>query len=97
MIAEAHARILKYVGIPKAMEFVHNVYTSTATSIVPLITTDENAARAILQDYQDKDFSFADALTFAVMERFNVTWAFSFDRHYKQYGQFTVIDSQDYL
>lgn len=42
------------------------------------------------QSYTDKDFSFADAISFVVMERLGITRAFTFDRHFEQYG-FTVL------
>ena len=40
--------------------------------------------------YQDKDFSLTDAISFAVMERLQITQAFTFDRHFAQYG-FTLV------
>ncbi len=43
-----------------------------------------------LYQYDDKDFSLTDATSFAVMERIRVPYAFTFDRHFAQYG-FTVL------
>ncbi|MGE5577578.1 MAG: type II toxin-antitoxin system VapC family toxin [Syntrophothermus sp.] len=48
--------------------------------------TDEARARAILFSYTDKDFSYVDATSFAVMERLGIDTAFTFDLHFKQYG-----------
>jgi uncharacterized protein len=50
---------------------------------------DELRAKAILLRYTDKDFSYVDATSFAVMERFGLQTAFTFDEHFVQYG-FTV-------
>ena len=51
---------------------------------------DEERAKQILFQYDDKDFSFADAISFAVMERLAIGLAFTFDRDFAQYG-FTVL------
>ena len=52
--------------------------------------SDEERAREIIYQYDDKDFSMTDAISFAVMERLRIARAFTFDRHFAQYG-FTVL------
>ncbi|MBO8127548.1 MAG: PIN domain-containing protein [Firmicutes bacterium] len=47
---------------------------------------DEKRAREILFTYPDKSFSYTDATTFAVMERLEITCAFTFDQHFTQFG-----------
>ena len=39
-----------------------------------------------MKRYRDKDFSLCDAIAFAVMERLHAKLAFTFDRHFRQYG-----------
>lgn len=92
MIAEAHARLVRPLGVRAASRFVDDLYSSASTTIERTSQRDEDAARAILRRYTDKEFSYADALAFAVMARWGIRWAFSFDDHFKQYGQFHVID-----
>ena len=48
--------------------------------------SDETRAIQILGQYSDKGFSFNDALSFTVMERLGIGTAFTFDRHFAQYG-----------
>ena len=47
---------------------------------------EEERAREILLRFTDKDWSLCDALSFAVIESRGVGAAFSFDRHFRQYG-----------
>jgi predicted nucleic acid-binding protein len=58
--------------------------------VVRVDERDEFRARQILQHHRDKDYSLTDATTFAIMERLGIVEAFSFDRHFRQYG-FLVI------
>ena len=48
--------------------------------------TDETLAKQLIYRYQDKRFSFTDAISFVVMERLGIRLAFTFDRNYSQYG-----------
>ena len=47
-------------------------------------------AREIIRQYEDKSFSLTDATSFAVMERLRISYAFTFDRNFAQYG-FTIL------
>ena len=42
----------------------------------------ENEAERILSKYSDQDFSYADAVSFALMKRLKIKNAFSFDKHF---------------
>lgn len=53
---------------------------------------DEKEARRILEKYGDKDFSYTDATTFALMARLSFDLAFAYDRHFAQYGVRTQED-----
>lgn len=55
-------------------------------TIVRVRAADEQRAEEILAQYDDKDFSLTDALSFAVMERLRIGTAFSLDRHFAQFG-----------
>jgi predicted nucleic acid-binding protein len=84
-VAETHALLLTRVGYQAARQFLEEAEQSTIT-IVRATTRDEERARAIIYQYQDKDFSLTDAISFAVMERLDIRYAFTFDRHFAQYG-----------
>jgi len=52
---------------------------------------DEFNAIALLRAYTDKKFSLCDALSFIVMERLGIREAIAFDRHFGEYGRFTIL------
>ncbi len=85
IVIETHAAILSALGPEAALRFVLALQDS-ATSIIRAGVSDEREALEILRRYTDKGFSFADAISFAVMRRLGITTAFTFDRHFAQFG-----------
>ena len=47
---------------------------------------DEDAAWALFRKFRDKDFSYTDCTSFAVMERLRLRTAFAFDRRFAAMG-----------
>jgi predicted nucleic acid-binding protein len=60
--------------------------TKQLWSVEPITPADVKKAKEIIQNYTDKEFSYTDATSFAVMERLVLPAAFAFDVHFKQYG-----------
>jgi predicted nucleic acid-binding protein len=89
VVAETHALILTREGREAALRALHRIENGS-TTVVRVDERDEFRARQILQHHRDKDYSLTDATTFAIMERLGIVEAFSFDRHFRQYG-FLVI------
>ncbi len=85
LLIGAHALILSTLGIAQAVRFLQTMERG-ATDVVRVRASDEALAKALLARYSDKDFSFADAISFVVMERLGISSAFTFDRHFTQYG-----------
>ena len=50
----------------------------------------EDEAEGILKRYSDQDFSFVDAVSFAVMKHEGIEEAFAFDRHFLTMGFRTI-------
>ena len=92
LLIESHALILSVLGRAKAAQFLKDMQESN-TVVIRARASDEERAKQILFQYTDKDFSFADAISFAVMERLDIRLAFTFDRDFAQYG-FTVLSAQ---
>ncbi|MBI4320725.1 MAG: type II toxin-antitoxin system VapC family toxin [Chloroflexi bacterium] len=89
LVIETHSLLLSRMGLRQASQFLHEIDASN-TVIVRARFADEEYAKKIVFRYQDKDFSLADAISFAVMERLGLARAFAFDRHFAQYG-FSVL------
>lgn len=89
IIAETHALLLNRIEAATARRFVEDIFVSQ-TVIVRVSAADERRAREILVRYVDKDFSYTDATSFAVMERLHISTVFAFDHHVAQFG-FTLL------
>ena len=85
-VAEAHALLLRYLGIPAARRFLRDLDASRITTLAHVTPDDITAAKTLLYRYTDKSFSLADAIAFTVMTRLGLQSAFTFDGHFRQYG-----------
>ena len=90
VLAESHALILVRLGRTRALDFLRATITGS-TNVIRAAEEDERRAREIIEQYQDKDFSYCDAMSFAVMERLDLQEAIAFDDHFRQYGAFTIL------
>ena len=82
VVAESHALLLTRLDVAIARRWLlGNVW-----SVERVRDEDESRARSILARYTDKKFTYADATSFAVMERLGLKTAFAFDPHFRQYG-----------
>lgn len=94
IVVETHALLLTRLGRQFAWRFLQDIDHGT-TAIVRVAIEDELRARAIIYQYDDKDFSLTDAISFVVMERLRITHAFTFDHHFTQYG-LTALTPDDF-
>jgi uncharacterized protein len=85
VVAETHALFLTRLGHDHATAFLHQILKSS-TTIVRLSQQDEEQAQTIIDHYDDKNFSYTDATSFAVMKRLRIGPAFTFDHNFEQFG-----------
>src|SRR5204863_4559575 len=85
ILAEVHALHLNRLGRRVALRVLQEIDRG-ATRVVRVSAADEQRARAILSQYDDKDFSLTDATSFTVMERLGIGVVFTFDRNFRHYG-----------
>jgi predicted nucleic acid-binding protein len=55
------------------------------------VVFDEDKAKRIIFGYRDKEFSYCDASSFALIERLRIREAMAFDSHFEQYGKFGLL------
>lgn len=79
-------------GRRAAIAFLDAVEASGGALVVERIHLgDDRAAASLVRAHSDKTYSLCDALSFVVMERLGITSAISFDRHFREYGRFTIL------
>jgi len=85
--AEAHALLLRKLGRAIAREWL----LTAGLCMLRALPQEEERAKVILARHTDKDWSLCDAISFAVLESRGARTAFTFDRHFRQYGRFEVL------
>jgi uncharacterized protein len=85
--AEAHALLLRKLGRAMARQWL----LAGGLPVLRVLPQEEDRAKAILATHTDKDWSLCDAISFAVLETRGAKMAFTFDRHFRQYGRFDIL------
>lgn len=85
--AEAHALLLRKLGRAIAREWL----LSGGLAVLPALPAEEARAKALLASHIDKDWTYCDAVSLAMMDSRKVSRAFSFDHHFRQFGRIRVL------
>ncbi|MBM4136268.1 MAG: PIN domain-containing protein [Nitrospira sp.] len=86
VLVETYNLLSQTIGSKDTISFGNKLKLIPFLKIVPIIVSDWEKAWKILEKYNDKNFSFTDCTSFALMERLKIRTAFSFDAHFTQYG-----------
>jgi predicted nucleic acid-binding protein len=84
---EAHALLVRKLGRAIARQWL----LTGGLPVVRALLSEEERAREILARHTDKGWSLCDAISFAVLETRDVSRAFTFDHHFRQYGKVHVL------
>ena len=90
VVAETYILIRRRGGHAQALRFLQSLCGSPRLQKVYSDAGLEAAAEAILEAHPDQDFSFADAVSFALMQARGLVETFTFDLHFAMIG-FKVI------
>ena len=90
VIAESYILILKNLGHKSAVDFLNNINGSPRILKMYSSSEIEMEAEELLKKYADQDFSYTDAVSFAIMKREKINKVFSFDKHFQTMGYLKV-------
>ncbi len=86
--------LLKRRGeLERAIRLGQSILDGAVARFEWIVPTDFNAAWEVFRQFRDKGWSFTDCTSWAVMERLSIVTAFAFDKHFRQFGNVTVVPS----
>lgn len=86
IIAESHALLRRDLGHPPSIQFLDGTRKSLRVIYVYSTEELEDAAVEILRKYKEHAFSYADAVSFALMKQRGITDVFTYDEHFRVMG-----------
>ena len=86
IVSETYTNLIWKLGHHKAISFLNIIEQSSSVQCIWSSQELEVQARDILRRYDDQDFSYTDAVSFALMEQRNLAEAFTFDHHFAVAG-----------
>jgi predicted nucleic acid-binding protein len=84
VFAETYTALLVRLGRSEAIEWGKRFHASNAIELIRVEPEVEREAWSILETHTDKEWSYVDATSFALIEHEGFTAAFAFDRHFAQ-------------
>lgn len=90
VLAESYTIIRLRAGHVVAVEFGEAVRASRVLRVEYLTPDILEAAWQIFKAFADKEFSYTDCTSFALMEHLHISTVFTFDQHFRQYGRFVI-------
>lgn len=106
IVSDLFSRRMQFISTPFVFAEVHATFSRSAAVRERIIAdfwenpllhmaevsqVDHLAAIALLRHHGDKTYPFCDAVSFVIMERFEVKQVAAFDDHFRQFGEFEII------
>ena len=88
VFAEVHARFARNAGVRN--QVIADFWENQLMQLEIPTYADHRAAIELLRAYDDKEFSFCDAMSFILMRRLKIAEAAALDDHFEQMGEFKV-------
>lgn len=94
VFAEVHAQFSR-ARLTKA-QVLRDCWDNPVVRIEHPTGADYEQALEILRLHQDKSYSFCDVVSFVIMLRLGIREVVTFDEHFRQFGEFVVIDGTSF-
>jgi predicted nucleic acid-binding protein len=82
----------RIAGYRYAAERIDDLYASESIDVLSSTRGDEMDAIRWMRKFADKQISFTDCISFAMMRRLKIRMVFTFDRHFRDAG-FQIIST----
>ncbi|RLG28276.1 VapC toxin family PIN domain ribonuclease [Methanosarcinales archaeon] len=76
------------LGYKVAIDIGQKLWGKSIANLIRVMLRDEIKAWDVFVQYCDKNLSFTDCTSFALVKRIGITAVFAFDEHFKQHGSF---------
>lgn len=86
ILDETYTFLQKKLGKEIALTFGRQIQASELIEVIHVSKFYEKKAWDIFEKYLDKEFSYTDCTSFAIMKDLKITDAFAFDDHFQQMG-----------
>jgi predicted nucleic acid-binding protein len=86
LVVAAYILILKLLGHDVAIQFLDRINGSPRIVKVYSVSELEKEAKKTLKKFSDQDFSYTDAVSFAMMKDQKIDKAFAFDKDFQTMG-----------
>lgn len=86
ILDEAITLIRFRLGYSAAVSFRETVNSSGIINTLWILREFDSDPWEIFKKYRDKDFSYTDCTSFAIMKREDIDTVFTYDEHFSQFG-----------
>lgn len=90
VICEVHAYFSR--SRVKKRLVLDDLFNNPVVHVADVSVKDQAHALDLLRTQLDKDYSLCDALSFVIMRRLQLKRALTFDEHFRQFGEFEMIN-----
>ena len=89
VLCEIHAHFCR--NAKKKRLIIQDFDNNPLVQIEAITNADQQQAFELLRSQTDKTYSLCDAISFVVIRRLGLNQVLSFDKHFRQFGEFEII------